>query len=67
MVLERPRLSSTGFFDLADSPEQDEVLHVAGADLEHVHVLVEDLDVSRVGDLADDGQTGLRAAPRPAA
>jgi len=41
--------------------EQDEVGHVAGADLEHIHVLIEDGHESWVGDLTDHRQAGLLA------
>ena len=48
---------------LADLLEQGEVLHVAGADLEDVGVLGDQLDVARVHDLGDDGQArGLARA-----
>ena len=53
-----PRLSSTGLPALADGLEQPEVGHVAGADLQHVGVLGDDLDVARVDDLGDDRQPG---------
>ena len=46
---------------LAHGLQEDEVGHVAGADLEHVHVAVEDLHIGRVRDLADDRQPGLLA------
>ena len=40
-----PRLSSTGFVDLADRFQQAVVLHVAGADLQHVGVFGDQVDV----------------------
>ena len=59
---------------LADFLEQVEVLHVAGADLEHVGVLLDELDLPRVHDLGDDRHAvlvadvaeDLAAPPRPA-
>ena len=44
---------------LADRLEQDEVRHVAGADLDDVDVLLEGGHVGRVDDLADDRQAVL--------
>ena len=64
MVAERPRLSRTGLRLWPTALQEHEVGHVAGADLEHVDVAVEDLDIGRVGDLADDGQARSPRAPR---
>ena len=61
IVADRPRLSSTGCRLLADRLEQHEVLHVPGADLEHVDVVLEHRHVGGVGDLGHDGQAGLVA------
>ena len=47
---------------LPDRLEQHEVLHVAGADLEDVDVLLEDRDIGRVDDLADDRQADVSCA-----
>ena len=49
---------------LADFLEQVEVLHVAGADLEHVGVLLDELDLARVHDLGDDRHVELVADAR---
>ena len=43
-----PRLSSTGLPTVADRLQQREVLHVAGADLQHVGVLGDHVDVGHV-------------------
>ena len=51
----------TGFFWAPDRPEQVVVLHVAGADLQHVGILADQLDLIDRHDLGDDGQTGLVA------
>ena len=56
-----PRLSSTGLLRLADFLEQVEVLHVAGADLEHVGVALDQRDLPRVHDLGDDRHVVLVA------
>ena len=55
-ALEHHRLAA-----VADGLQQREVLHVARADLEHVGVLGDELDVGDVDDLGDDRQAGLRA------
>ena len=46
MVALRPRLSITGRPDTPDRGQQREVLHVAGADLEDVGVLGDDVHVA---------------------
>jgi hypothetical protein len=56
-----PALQEDGRAALPDGLEEDEVGHVPRADLEHVHVALEDLHVGRVGDLADDRQARLLA------
>ena len=56
-----PRFSSTGLRGLADLLQQVEVLHVPGADLEHVGVLLDELDLPRVHDLGDDRHVVLVA------
>ena len=52
-ALEHDRLAR-----LADCLQQPEVLHVASADLQHVGVGADEVDVVRVDDLGDDGQPG---------
>ena len=47
MVACMPRLSITGLPHCADGLQQPEVLHVAGADLEHVGVRRDQVDVVR--------------------
>ena len=48
IVAAMPRLSSTGLRCAAQLLEQREVLHVARADLEHVAVLLDQLDLADV-------------------
>jgi hypothetical protein len=48
----------------ADRLQQREVLHVAGADLQHVGVLRDDRDVLGVDDLGDDRAARCARAPR---
>jgi hypothetical protein len=54
-------LSITGLRTPPDRLQQREVLHVAGADLQHVGVLRDDLDVLGVDDLGHDRQAGALA------
>ena len=54
MVAEMPRLSSTGFARPAQLPQQREVLHVAGADLEDVRVALDELDLADLHHLGDE-------------
>ena len=61
-ALEQHRLAG-----LAGRLEQHEVVHVAAADLEHVDVAVEDLDVGRIGDLRSRPAGRSPRAPRRAA
>ena len=61
MVAPKPRLSMTGLADPPDGVEQRVVLHVAGADLEDVGVLRDDVDLVRLHDLGDDRQPGQLA------
>ena len=61
IVADGPRLSSTGMPDLADRFQQRIVLHVAGADLQHVGIVGHQRDVLRGHHLGDDGQAGLLA------
>ncbi len=56
-----PALEQHRLADRADGLQQREVLHVAGADLQHVGVGRDALDVWRVDDLGHHGQAGLGA------
>ena len=56
-----PRLSSTGRVRFADGFEQPVVLHVAGADLQHVGVFGDEVDVFGGDDFGDDGEAGFVA------
>ena len=59
-----PRFKSTGLRVLADLLQQVEVLHVAGADLEHVGLLLDQADLPRVHHLGDD-RHAVVCRPRP--
>ena len=56
-----PRFNSTGRARLPDFGEQVEILHVAGADLEHVGIAIDQLDAARVHHLGDDRHAVLVA------
>ncbi len=58
-ALEHDRLAHA-----ADRLQQREVLHVAGADLQHVGVAGDQVHVGRVDHLGHDREAGRRAAPR---
>src|ERR1700757_311197 len=49
-------LQEHGLLHFAESAEKEIVLHVAGAYLEHVHVVAHHLDLRRVHHFADDEQ-----------
>ena len=51
-------LEQNGLVHLAHSLEQLEVLHIAGADLHHVHIFLELGDALLAHQLGDDGHTG---------
>jgi len=53
-ALEQHRLA-----DLAQLGQKQEVLRVAGADLEHIGVLADDVEIAWVHDLGDDRQAGV--------
>jgi len=51
-------LEQDGLLRLAQEAEQVEVLHVAGAYLDAVHLLIEDFDIIGAHDLGHNGQAG---------
>ena len=57
----RPRFSSTGLPALPTALQQREILHVAGADLKHVGMFGDGVDVGRVHHFGDDRQAELVA------
>ena len=57
IVAAMPRFSKHRLADLAQLPQQVEVLHVARADLEDVDVRQHGLDLGDFHDLADDQET----------
>ncbi len=61
-----PALEQHGALRLADFRQQVEVLHVPGADLEHVGVLVDQIDLPGVHDLGHDRHLELIAHGRGA-
>ena len=74
IVADRPRLRSTGRRTRPELGEQGEVLHVARADLQHVGVLGDEIDLPRVHHLghhrqsrfgANVGQESKRVAAKP--
>ena len=67
IVADSPRLSSTGMRVLADRAQQCEVLHVARADLQHVGIARDELDVADVEHFGDDAPGRSRRRRRAAA
>ncbi len=74
MVLAQAALEQHRLVHLAHGLQQLEVLHIAGTDLHHVHILLKLVDVGLVHQLADDGQAGgfpglhhvqMPSVPRP--
>ena len=58
MVLLRPRFSSTGSAAFAQRFQQHEILHVARADLHHVGIVRDQIDVAIAHHFGDDRQAG---------
>ena len=61
IVAEQAALEQHGPSHASELGEQREVLHVARADLQHVGVLGDEIDLPRVHHLGDDRQAGLGA------
>src|SRR5208337_2041223 len=55
-------LQQDGLVDGGETAQQGEVLHVAGADLQHVDVLADDVHILGAHDFGDHGQSGFFAS-----
>ena len=56
-VAEKPRLRSTGIRVSADFAQQRKVLHVPRADLQHIRISSDELDVARIHHFGHDAET----------
>ena len=64
-VADMPRFSSTGFFARPARLQQREILHVAGADLDHVGVLFDQFERFVVDGFGDDAACRTARGSRP--